>query len=157
MRLIQGDVGSGKTVVAAAALIQAVAAGFQAALTAPTEILAEQHYRSLGQWFEPLGVRLAWLSGKVRGAKRTAALKEIASHADVIVGTHALMQEQVRFRDLALVVVDEQHRFGVHQRLALRDKGGSSSENSTPADHDCNAYSAHPGDDRLRRPGRFGH
>ena len=125
MRLIQGDVGSGKTVVAAAALTQAVAAGFQAALTAPTEILAEQHFRSLGEWFKPLGIRLAWLSGKVRGARRSAALEEIAGPADVIVGTHALMQEQVQFRDLALVVVDEQHRFGVHQRLALRDKGSS--------------------------------
>jgi ATP-dependent DNA helicase RecG len=125
MRLIQGDVGSGKTVVAAAALVQAVAAGYQAALTAPTEILAEQHYRSLGTWFEPLGIRLAWLSGKIRGAKRTTALEQIAGPADVIVGTHALMQEQVRFRDLALVVVDEQHRFGVQQRLALRDKGSS--------------------------------
>ena len=125
MRLIQGDVGSGKTVVAAAALTQAVAAGFQAALTAPTEILAEQHYRCLTEWFEPLGIKLAWLSGKIRGVKRRAALEQIAGNADVIVGTHALMQDQVKFRDLALVIIDEQHRFGVDQRLALRDKGSS--------------------------------
>jgi ATP-dependent DNA helicase RecG len=130
MRLIQGDVGSGKTVVAAAAMIQAVAGGHQAAITAPTEILAEQHLRTLSQWFEPLGLKVAWLSGKVRGKQRKQTLAEIAGDADVVVGTHALMQEGVDFRDLAVVVVDEQHRFGVHQRMALREKG--SAEGVTP-------------------------
>jgi ATP-dependent DNA helicase RecG len=123
MRLIQGDVGSGKTAVAAAAITQAVAAGRQAALTAPTELLAEQHLRTLTEWFDPLGIRIAWLSGKVRGRLRSEALEIIAGEADLVVGTHALMQEAVAYRDLALVVVDEQHRFGVHQRMALRDKG----------------------------------
>jgi ATP-dependent DNA helicase RecG len=124
LRLVQGDVGSGKTVVAACACLQAVEAGFQAAVMAPTEILAEQHYRNFAQWLEPLGVAVAWVSGRQRAAARREALAALADgHAQVAVGTHALFQEQVAFRSLALVVVDEQHRFGVHQRLALRDKG----------------------------------
>ena len=124
LRLVQGDVGSGKTVVAALAATLAVEAGHQAALVAPTELLAEQHAASLRAWLEPLGVRLAWLAGKVTGKARKATLDAIArGEAQVTVGTHALMQEGVAFRDLALVIVDEQHRFGVHQRLALRDKG----------------------------------
>jgi len=123
MRLIQGDVGSGKTVVAAALMLNCVAAGYQAALTAPTEILAEQHWHNLKAWFEPLGINIAWLSGKVKGKKRSEALEQLSSNADMIVGTHALMQESVSYRDLALIVVDEQHRFGVDQRLSLRDKG----------------------------------
>ncbi len=124
LRLVQGDVGSGKTVVAALAAMLAVEAGKQAALMAPTELLAEQHLTNLRGWLEPLGVRVAWLAGKVTGKARTAVLAEMASGtAQVVVGTHALMQEGVAFHDLALAIVDEQHRFGVHQRLALRDKG----------------------------------
>ena len=126
MRLVQGDVGSGKTVVAALAAMLAVEAGKQAALAAPTELLAEQHLANLRQWLEPLGIRVAWLAGKVTGKARTDVLAEVASGAaQVVVGTHALMQEAVVFHDLALAIVDEQHRFGVHQRLALRDKGAS--------------------------------
>ncbi len=123
LRLVQGDVGAGKTVVAAMAILQAVDAGYQAAIMAPTEILAEQHLRSFTGWLEPLGVRVTWLSGKVTGRARAAALNDIAGDADVVVGTHALMQDAVEYRNLGLVVIDEQHRFGVHQRLALRDKG----------------------------------
>ena len=126
LRLVQGDVGSGKTVVAALAAMLAVEAGKQAALAAPTELLAEQHLANLRAWLEPLGVRVAWLAGKVSGKARAAALAEVASGAaQVVVGTHALMQEGVVFHDLALAIVDEQHRFGVHQRLALREKGAS--------------------------------
>jgi ATP-dependent DNA helicase RecG len=124
LRLVQGDVGSGKTVVAALAALLAVADGRQAALMAPTELLAEQHLHNLRGWLEPLGLRVCWLAGKVTGKARAKALAEVASgEAQVVVGTHALMQEGVAFHDLALAIVDEQHRFGVHQRLALRDKG----------------------------------
>lgn len=124
LRLVQGDVGSGKTVVAAMAALLAVEAGRQAALMAPTELLAEQHLANLRGWLEPLGVRVCWLAGKVTGKARAQALAHVASGAaQVVVGTHALMQEGVAFHDLALAIVDEQHRFGVHQRLALRDKG----------------------------------
>ena len=124
LRLVQGDVGSGKTVVAAMAALLAVEAGRQAALMAPTELLAEQHLGNLRGWLEPLGVRVCWLAGKVTGKARAQALDEVASGAaQVVVGTHALMQEGVAFHDLGLAIVDEQHRFGVHQRLALRDKG----------------------------------
>lgn len=130
LRLVQGDVGSGKTVVAAMAAMLAVEAGKQAALMAPTELLAEQHLNNLRGWLEPLGVRVAWLAGKVTGKARAKVLEEVASgEAQVVVGTHALMQEGVAFRDLALAIVDEQHRFGVHQRLALRDKGTGSEGN----------------------------
>ena len=124
LRLVQGDVGSGKTVVAALAAANAVEAGRQVALMAPTELLAEQHLANFRAWLEPLGVQVAWLAGKVTGKARTAVLAEIASgRAQVVVGTHALMQDKVVFSSLALAIVDEQHRFGVHQRLALRDKG----------------------------------
>ena len=124
LRLVQGDVGSGKTVVAALAALRAVEAGKQVALMAPTELLAEQHLHNFRLWLEPLQVRVAWLAGKVTGKARAAVLAEIASGAgQVVVGTHALMQEGVKFKDLALAIVDEQHRFGVHQRLSLRDKG----------------------------------
>jgi len=126
LRLVQGDVGSGKTVVAAMAAMLAVEAGKQAALAAPTELLAEQHLANLRGWLEPLGVRVAWLAGKVTGKARATVLAQVASgDAQVVVGTHALMQESVAFHDLALAIVDEQHRFGVHQRLALRDKGAA--------------------------------
>ncbi|WP_394538240.1 ATP-dependent DNA helicase RecG [Lysobacter enzymogenes] len=124
LRLVQGDVGSGKTVVAALAVMLAVQHGRQAALMAPTELLAEQHLSNLRKWLEPLGLRVAWLAGKVTGKARKQALEAVADgSAQVVVGTHALMQEGVAFHDLALAIVDEQHRFGVHQRLALRDKG----------------------------------
>jgi ATP-dependent DNA helicase RecG len=123
-RLLQGDVGSGKTVVAALAALQAIESGYQAAVMAPTEILAEQHYRKFAHWLEPLGVKVAWLSGGQRKKERELALSEIESGAaQLAVGTHALFQEQVTFSRLGLAIVDEQHRFGVHQRLALRMKG----------------------------------
>jgi ATP-dependent DNA helicase RecG len=124
LRLVQGDVGSGKTVVAAMAAMVAVAGGKQAALMAPTELLAEQHLANLRGWLEPLGIPIAWLAGKVTGKARAQVLAQVASgEARMVVGTHALMQEGVVFHDLALAIIDEQHRFGVHQRLALRDKG----------------------------------
>jgi ATP-dependent DNA helicase RecG len=124
MRLIQGDVGSGKTVVAAIACLKAIACGVQAAIMAPTEILAEQHWRNFSDWFRPLGIEPAWLSGSQKAAARRDALSAIADgRAQLVVGTHALFQEGVEFDNLALVIIDEQHRFGVHQRMALRDKG----------------------------------
>jgi ATP-dependent DNA helicase RecG len=124
MRLIQGDVGSGKTVVAAIACLKAIACGVQAAIMAPTELLAEQHWRSFSDWFQPLGIEPAWLSGSQRAAARRESLESIGDgSAQLVVGTHALFQEGVEFHDLALVVIDEQHRFGVHQRVALREKG----------------------------------
>jgi ATP-dependent DNA helicase RecG len=125
LRLVQGDVGSGKTVVAALAALAAVEAGFQAVVMAPTELLAEQHHQNFERWFRPLGVPVALLSGRLTGRARQLTLNAIASGTDVpvVVGTHALFQEGVKFARLALVVIDEQHRFGVHQRMALRDKG----------------------------------
>ncbi len=124
MRLIQGDVGSGKTVVAAIACLKAMACGVQTAIMAPTEILAEQHWRNFSAWFRPLGQEPAWLSGSQKAAARREALQAIENgDASLVVGTHALFQEGVKFRNLALVIIDEQHRFGVHQRMALRDKG----------------------------------
>ncbi len=129
LRLVQGDVGSGKTVVAALAAMLAVEAGKQAALAAPTELLAEQHLANLRAWLEPLDIRVAWLAGKVTGKARATVLAQVASgEAQVVVGTHALMQEAVAFHDLGLAIVDEQHRFGVHQRLALRDKGAGADQ-----------------------------
>ncbi|WP_372737014.1 ATP-dependent DNA helicase RecG [Neptunomonas sp.] len=124
LRLVQGDVGSGKTVVAALAALQTVENGYQAAVMAPTEILAEQHFINFSQWMEPLGIKLAWLAGKVKGKQRVAQLAAIADgSAQIVIGTHALFQEEVRFYNLGLAVIDEQHRFGVHQRLSLREKG----------------------------------
>lgn len=122
-RLVQGDVGSGKTLVAAAALVTAAASGFQSVLIAPTEILAEQHVQNLTPLLSSLGIETVWLAGKVKGRARQAALQALRDSADVAIGTHALFQKGVEFRDLGLVVVDEQHRFGVHQRLALAAKG----------------------------------
>ncbi len=123
LRLVQGDVGSGKTVVAALAALHAIANGHQTALMAPTELLAEQHLRNFRGWFDPLGLEVVWLAGKVTGRARDRALGRLAAGAPVAVGTHALMQEGVAFPRLALAIVDEQHRFGVQQRMALRDKG----------------------------------
>jgi ATP-dependent DNA helicase RecG len=126
LRLVQGDVGSGKTVIAALAALRAVEAGFQAALMAPTELLAEQHWQNFDRWLKPLGMEVALLSGRLTGKSRQGALGAIAAgRVPVIIGTHALFQEGVRFSRLALAVIDEQHRFGVHQRLSLREKGMS--------------------------------
>ncbi len=122
-RLLQGDVGSGKTVVAALAATVAIDAGWQCALMAPTEILAEQHFRKLVQWLQPLGVQVAWLTGSRKGRGRREQIEAVASGAaGLVIGTHAVIQDDVRFAQLALAIVDEQHRFGVAQRLALRDK-----------------------------------
>lgn len=124
MRLVQGDVGSGKTLVAALAALRAIAHGKQVALMAPTELLAEQHANNFRQWFEPLGLQVGWLAGKQKGKARIAQQEAIASgQVSMVVGTHAIFQEQVQFNGLALVIIDEQHRFGVHQRLALWEKG----------------------------------
>ncbi len=123
MRLVQGDVGSGKTLIAAGAALQAIGNGYQVAIMAPTEILAEQHWRNFCQWFEPLDISMEWLSGRTKGSKRATALARIASgEASLVIGTHALFQDDVAFARLGLVIVDEQHRFGVHQRLALTRK-----------------------------------
>ena len=124
LRLVQGDVGSGKTVIAALAAIHAAENHQQSAIMAPTEILAEQHLFNFQNWFEPLGLKTAWLSGKVKGKKREEQLALIANgEADIVIGTHALFQKDVNFKQLGLVIIDEQHKFGVHQRLALREKG----------------------------------
>jgi len=126
LRLVQGDVGSGKTVVAAMAVLNAIAGGCQAAVMAPTEILAEQHFRQFRSWLEPLGIEVGWLAGKLKGKARLDTKAAIADgRVQVAVGTHALFQEDVIFHRLGLAVIDEQHRFGVHQRLALRQKGES--------------------------------
>ncbi|KFI06172.1 ATP-dependent DNA helicase RecG [Massilia sp. BSC265] len=123
-RLLQGDVGSGKTVVSALAAAQAIDSGYQAALMAPTEILAEQHFRKIAAWMEPLGVKVAWLTGSLKKKEKDAAKELIESgEAKLVIGTHALIQDTVQFARLGLVIVDEQHRFGVGQRLTLRNKG----------------------------------
>lgn len=125
LRLVQGDVGSGKTLVAALAALTAISNGYQVALMAPTELLAEQHAANFARWFSPLDISVAWLGGKTKGKARQTTLDAIADgSAQMIVGTHALFQQQVAFKQLALIIIDEQHRFGVHQRLALREKGG---------------------------------
>ncbi|MFB0981279.1 MAG: ATP-dependent DNA helicase RecG [Alteromonadaceae bacterium] len=124
MRLVQGDVGSGKTLVAALAAITAISEGFQVALMAPTEILAEQHAINFQHWFEPLEISVGWLAGKTKAKARRHALEHIENgNMQMIVGTHALFQDKVKFHKLALIIIDEQHRFGVHQRLSLREKG----------------------------------
>ncbi|MUL09757.1 ATP-dependent DNA helicase RecG [Aliivibrio fischeri] len=124
MRLVQGDVGSGKTLVAALAAVQAIEHGYQVALMAPTELLAEQHAANFAHWFESMGITVGWLAGKLTGKAKEKELERIASgEAKMIVGTHALFQQNVEFHHLALVIIDEQHRFGVDQRLELREKG----------------------------------
>ena len=126
LRLVQGDVGSGKTVVAALAAADVVEAGHQVALMAPTEILAEQHLLNFAAWFEPLGIDVGWLTGKLRPAQRRASIEAVATgRSRIVVGTHALFQKDIEFANLGLAVIDEQHRFGVHQRMALRNKGAS--------------------------------
>lgn len=123
LRLVQGDVGSGKTIVAALAALQVAAAGYQVAIMAPTEILAEQHWRNFSQWLEPLNIPLTHLTGSLKTRRRKQVLAEIQSgDALIVIGTHALFQEHVVFKQLGLIIIDEQHRFGVHQRLALLSK-----------------------------------
>ncbi len=123
LRLVQGDVGSGKTLVAAMAALQAIEQGYQVALMAPTEILAEQHWNNFSGWFESLDIQCGFLVSKLRATERRQVLAEIESgEAQMVIGTHALFQEGVEFNQLAMVIVDEQHRFGVHQRMALKDK-----------------------------------
>ncbi|PSU70251.1 ATP-dependent DNA helicase RecG [Photobacterium phosphoreum] len=127
MRLVQGDVGSGKTLVAALAALRAIEHGYQVALMAPTELLAEQHALNFAQWLNPMGIEVGWMAGKLKGKAREKELVRIASgDAKMVVGTHALFQDQVVFNNLALIIIDEQHRFGVHQRLDLREKGAAS-------------------------------
>jgi len=124
MRLVQGDVGSGKTLVAALAALSVVSAGLQVALMAPTELLAEQHAANFKQWLTPLNIKVGWLAGKLKGKVRTETLAQLAAgEIQFLVGTHAIFQDAVEYKNLALVIVDEQHRFGVHQRLSLRKKG----------------------------------
>ena len=124
MRLVQGDVGSGKTLVAALAALTSIDNGKQVVLMAPTEILAEQHANNFANWLRPFGIEVGWLAGKVKGKARNAQLEAIKNgDVQMIIGTHALFQESVEFHDLALIIIDEQHRFGVHQRLTLREKG----------------------------------
>ena len=123
-RLVQGDVGSGKTLVAAAAALNAIEAGYQVAIMAPTEILAEQHYKSFVEWLTPLGLSVTLISGKQKAAIKRDGLENTAlGHNQLVIGTHALFQNDVQFKKLGLIIIDEQHRFGVHQRLALREKG----------------------------------
>ena len=123
-RLLQGDVGSGKTIVACMAALQSIESGWQVALMAPTEILAEQHYRKILGWLTPLNIQIAWLTGSQSKKDRTTSLESMASgRAQLVIGTHALFQEAVQFKNLGLAIIDEQHRFGVQQRLALRQKG----------------------------------
>ena len=124
LRLVQGDVGAGKTLVAGVAACHALEEGWQVALMAPTEILAEQHYLNFKKWFEPMGLTVSWLSGKQKGKAREASEQSIQQgSANLVIGTHALFQDNVKFAKLGLVIIDEQHRFGVDQRLALRNKG----------------------------------
>ena len=131
LRLIQGDVGSGKTVVAAYAALIALSAGHQVAVMAPTEILAEQHLQTFTAWFAPLSIEPVLLTGKLNSPTRKTRLASLATgEAQLLIGTHALFQDEVQFRDLGLIIIDEQHRFGVNQRMALRDKGRRS--DSTP-------------------------
>ncbi len=132
-RLLQGDVGSGKTVVAALAALQCVENGHQAAVMAPTEILAEQHYRKFAEWLAPLNVSVAWISGGIKKIDKKQMVMDVAQgKAQIVVGTHALFEDEVVFKNLGLAVIDEQHRFGVHQRLALRMKGTQSNKGAQP-------------------------
>jgi ATP-dependent DNA helicase RecG len=132
-RLLQGDVGSGKTVVAALAALQCVENGYQVALMAPTEILAEQHCAQFARWLAPLGIPLAWLAGGLKKTEKKQILERVSKgHAMVAVGTHALFEAEVEFKNLGLAIIDEQQRFGVHQRLALRMKGARSNRNARP-------------------------
>jgi ATP-dependent DNA helicase RecG len=152
-RLLQGDVGSGKTVVAAIAALQAIDAGYQAVLMAPTEILAEQHFEKLAAWIEALDVPVAWLTGSLGKRAKAAARDLIGSgHARLVIGTHALIQDDVHFAELGLAIVDEQHRFGVGQRLALRFKARADGASLTPATEGASSLTAaQAGDSSLMR------
>src|SRR5271169_1970087 len=142
-RLLQGDVGPGKTVVAALAALQAIENGCQAALMSPTEILAEQHYLKLRDWLQPLGITPVWLSGSLKKKDKQAAAERIAAgETQLAIGTHALFQNTVQFARLGLVIVDEQHKFGVQQRLALRNKGTVSESSRAHQDARSRAVSA---------------
>ena len=153
MRLLQGDVGSGKTVIAAFAAIRAAEHGRQTAIMAPTEILAEQHYETLSGWLSPLGIEVGLITGRLAAGERRARLSRLANGDMLVVaGTHALFQSSVEFASLALIIIDEQHRFGVHQRMLLRHKGAIAA--STGDDGD--AHSAHIDDGALRGHGRLG-
>ena len=157
LRLLQGDVGCGKTVVAALAAARAAGSGAQAALMAPTELLAEQHWRNFRDWFGPLGETVALLSGGLPARTRRSALAAIAAgEVRVVVGTHALFQEGIEFAHLALVIVDEQHRFGVQQRLKLAEKASPAGGVAAPAHHDGDAHPAHARHDRLCRSRHLG-
>ncbi|MDH3326252.1 MAG: ATP-dependent DNA helicase RecG [Gammaproteobacteria bacterium] len=124
LRLVQGDVGSGKTVVAMAAALQAISSGWQVALMAPTETLAEQHFQNFTSWAEQLNINVGWLTGKLKRSLRKTTLEDLAQgRLQLLVGTHALFQDEVKYKKLGLIIIDEQHRFGVHQRLALKEKG----------------------------------
>ena len=130
LRLLQGDVGSGKTVVAALTALHAISSGYQVAIMAPTEILAEQHLYNFEQWFVPLGIEMGWLSGKTKGTARAQQLHDLMhGKCQLLIGTHALFQDDVEYKKLGLIIIDEQHRFGVHQRLALRDKASAGAIN----------------------------
>ncbi len=136
MRLVQGDVGSGKTVVAALACLKSIESGMQAVIMAPTEILAEQHFKNFTGWFEPLGIRVGWLSGQIKGKKRKNILQQLKDgEVQVMVGTHALFQDDVDYNNLALAVIDEQHRFGVQQRMALAKKANQHSSAEVHSGH----------------------
>ena len=164
-RLLQGDVGSGKTVVAALAAAICIDAGWQCALMAPTEILARQHFTKLLSWLEPLGIQTAWLTGSQKTKERREMLALIASgEAGLVIGTHAIIQDKVVFNKLALAIIDEQHRFGVAQRLALRSKltiesgeGDAVLAGAAPADDDRHPHSSHPGHELLRGSGCVHH
>ena len=154
LRLVQGDVGSGKTVVAAFAATRAAEHQAQTALMAPTEILAEQHYLSFSKWLTPLGIPVVVLTSGLKRKERQARLQALADgEALVAVGTHALFQNDVAFKNLALTIVDEQHRFGVHQRMALRAKGA----NPAPVGDDGDAHTPHPDHGPVRRHGCLHH
>ena len=156
LRLLQGDVGSGKTVVAAMALLNAVSNGVQAVLAAPTELLAEQHWQNFQSWFNPLGIPVGYLSGKQSKSVRKKNLDNISNNeVQIIIGTHAVFQEEVQYSRLSLIVVDEQHRFGVNQRLALREKGNQHAI-SPSIDYECNTDTAHLSNGCLCRFRYFG-
>ena len=158
VRLVQGDVGCGKTVVAAAAAARAVGGGLQAALMAPTELLAEQHAKNFERWFRPLEIPVALITGSLPARTRRSALEAVASgDIKLVVGTHALFQESMEFEKLGLVIVDEQHRFGVHQRLQLARQGRARRQAAAPAHHDRDADPANAGHDGLRGPRCIGH
>lgn len=152
MRLVQGDVGSGKTLVAALAALRAIAHGKQVALMAPTELLAEQHANNFRNWFAPLGIEVGWLAGKQKGKARLAQQEAIASgQVQMIVGTHAIFQEQVQFNGLALVIIDEPASFWRASASGVMGERPAAGLPSASVDHDRDADPPHAGDDRVCR------